>query len=224
MPRQFVIADIHGCCRTFRHLIFNRLKLTREDSLVLLGDYIDRGPDSKGVLDTIIELNKSGYTVIPILGNHEDMLLNAVDANGMDEWLDNGGRNTLDSYGVNHPSELPVDHLEFMRNLPEVYVTDFHVFVHAGLNFWLVDPLKETKRQFKLWSRLGHSVDQDKIGGRKLVVGHTICTLDEIRKSLKRNRIRLDNGCCLGTQFEGRGNLLALELESGELYIQENME
>ena len=60
MPRQFVIADIHGCCCLFRHLIFKQIELTRGDSLILLGDYIDRDPDSKGVLDAILELQQTG--------------------------------------------------------------------------------------------------------------------------------------------------------------------
>jgi len=224
MSRQFVIADIHGCCRTFRQLLFKQIELTRDDSLILLGDYIDRGPDSKGVIDTIIELQQTGYAIHPILGNHEHLFLKAIYLTGMQDWLDFGGRATLKSYGVEHPEEITFEHIEFLRKRPDHYITDSHVFVHAGLNFSLDDPLKDSSQDFKLWDRHCREAYPDKIGGRKLVIGHTIRHLDEIKKSLKRNCICLDNGCFMDSQYEGRGNLVALELESGELFIQENIE
>jgi len=224
VPRQFVIADIHGCCRTFRHLVFDRIKLTREDSLVLLGDYIDRGPDSKGVLDTIIELQLTGYEVHPILGNHEQLLLQSTDPHKLAIWLDNGGIETLASYDVKHPFDLPDDHVEFMQNLPECHVSDTHVFVHAGLNFCLVDPLIMTSQDFKLWNRQKQKVTPATIGNRKLVTGHTVHYLDAIDKSLKSVHIRLDNGCYMGDQYSGKGNLVAFELTTGELTVQENIE
>lgn len=225
MKRRFVIADIHGCCRTFRHLLFKRIKLTKNDTLVLLGDYIDRGPDSKGVLGTIIELQQTGYGIYPILGNHEDLFLQTVFNNaGTTDWLDFGGRATLKSYGVDNAEEISWEHIQFMQKLPNNYVTDTHVFVHAGLNFCLEDPLKETSKNSMLWDRQCRTGYPGKIGGRKLVTGHTVCSLDEIKHSLKKNLTRLDNGCYMGSQYMGRGNLVALELESGELFIQENIE
>lgn len=224
MSKQYVIADIHGCCRTFRQLIFNCVNLSKEDSLILLGDYIDRGPDSKGVIDTVIELQQAGYKIHPILGNHEHLLLKGLSSCGIDDWLNDGGMATLKSYSVETAEEISCEHIEFLQRLPDRYVTETHVFVHAGLNFCLDDPLKDTSQYFMLWSRLCRKGYPDKIGGRKLVTGHTVCHLDEIKRSLKKNLIQLDNGCYMGSQFVGRGNLVALELESGALVIQENID
>ncbi|MEI6206714.1 MAG: metallophosphoesterase [Desulfuromonadales bacterium] len=224
MPRQFAIADIHGCCRTFRELIFKRITLTRDDVLYLLGDYIDRGPDSKGVLDTIIELQNTGYKIHPILGNHEYMLLTALYLWGMSDWLEYGGRETLQSYAIEHAEEMPTGHIEFLQKLPDHHVADTHVLVHAGLNFSLDDPLKDTSQEFKLWDRHCREAFPNKIGDRKLVVGHTIRHLDEIKRSLKKDCVSLDNGCFIGNDSEGKGNLVAFELESGKLFIQKNIE
>lgn len=77
-PRTFAIADIHGCYSTFCALL-DQIMLTREDELYLLGDYIDRGPDSKKVVDLIIQLQADGFAVKPIMGNHEQMLLDSIE-------------------------------------------------------------------------------------------------------------------------------------------------
>lgn len=66
--REFAIADIHGCCRTFRHLL-EQIGFGKQDTLYLLGDYIDRGPDSRGVIETILELVREGYDIRPHMGN-----------------------------------------------------------------------------------------------------------------------------------------------------------
>ena len=70
IPRIIAIADVHGCNRTFGQLLIEKVRLNKIDTLYLLGDFIDRGPDSKGVLDTILELLCDDYDVRPILGNH----------------------------------------------------------------------------------------------------------------------------------------------------------
>jgi len=77
--KKYVISDIHGCAKTFKALV-DRISFSREDELYLLGDYIDRGPDSKGVIDHIWDLLETGYTVHCLTGNHEQMFLHAIDA------------------------------------------------------------------------------------------------------------------------------------------------
>ncbi len=225
MKRTFAIGDIHGCVCTFRQLLFGVIRLVKSDTVYLLGDYIDRGPDSKGVIEAIIELQQQGYNLKPILGNHEDLLITALDSGDPDcyvNWLVNGGRATLKSYGVDHGEDLPQEHLDFMRELPALRMTRGHVLVHAGLNFRLDDPLTGTSRSDMLWERRV-TVESAKIGGRKLVTGHSILDLDEIRESLTRDHIRLDNGCWYSRNYPGCGNLLALELNSGELFVQHHM-
>lgn len=224
--RVFVIADIHGCSRTFRALLFSRIRLEPDDTLYLLGDYIDRGPDSKGVLDTTLELLRNGYDVRPILGNHEEMLLQVIATGEKQDlwyWLDNGGGATLKSYGATSPLHIPETHRTFIEALPLYRTTDTHIFVHAGLNFSLSNPLSDEGRDFMLWERSTAAVPE-KIGGRKLVTGHTIMDIDNIIGSLEKDLIQLDNGCFMGERFDGKGALIALELNSGALYVQKNIE
>ena len=156
MKRSFAIGDIHGCVCTFRHLIYCVLKVRRGDTVYLLGDYIDRGPDSKGVIDEILALQAAGHDIKPIRGNHEDLLLQAVDSaeeESYRNWILNGGKATLRSYHVSRPEEIPAAHLEFMRNLPHCRVTRGHALVHAGLDFSRNNPLTETSQEFMLWER-----------------------------------------------------------------------
>jgi serine/threonine protein phosphatase 1 len=117
MKRTFVIPDIHGCSLTLWQLLFHKLGLQKSDTLYLLGDYIDRGPDSKGVIDSILELQRDGYDVQAIKGNHEQMLIDFVES-GSDEmleyWLENGGTETLQSYGTEDENPvIPREHIDF---------------------------------------------------------------------------------------------------------------
>ena len=225
--RTIAIADIHGCCRTFRRLLFDVVRLTKSDTLYLLGDMIDRGPDSKGVIVTILELQADGYDVRPIRGNHEQMLLLSIYTptnENMAKWLDSGGYMTLKSYGVSHPEELE-NHVYFVRDLPIFSVSDTHIFVHAGLNFSLDDPFSHEGEEEMFWKR-GGDVDKAKLGGKVLVSGHTPLPLKIINRTLATSHIRLDNGCVFGDALPDLvlGNLVALELESGVLHIQENID
>ena len=224
--RSIAIADIHGCCRTFRQLIFEVVRLKKYDSLYLLGDLIDRGPDSKGVIETILELQASGYDVRPIRGNHEQMILTSIYTpyNGsLSEWLDNGGCTTLKSYGVSHPEELNEEgHIYFLHDLPFYRITDTHIFDHAGLDYNLDDPLSH-QGECAMLTKRGGDVKDAKLGGRILVSGHTPLPLSAISRSLHTSHIRLDNGCVYGDALPEMGNLVALELESGVLHVQENI-
>ncbi|MEI6206085.1 MAG: metallophosphoesterase family protein [Desulfuromonadales bacterium] len=226
--RTFVITDIHGCCRTFRQLLFLKLELQKSDTLYLLGDYIDRGPDSKGVIDTILNLQRDGYDVRTVKGNHEQMLIEFVESGSdetLDRWLDNGGAETLQSYGAKDEEfVIPSEHLDFIKALPAYIATEAHIFVHAGLNFTLDAPVVDTSQEFMLWSRKNVEVDSEKIGGRKVIAGHTPRFIVEIAVSLETNFIQLDNGCYMKDCFRGRGNLVALELSSNRLYIQKNID
>ncbi len=96
MNRLFAIGDIHGCFKPFYELVVNVIDLKKEDRLILLGDYIDRGFQSKEVIDFIIDLKASGFDVTPLMGNHEAMLLEAYADNGLlYHWYMNSGETTL---------------------------------------------------------------------------------------------------------------------------------
>ena len=149
--RSYVIGDIHGCLDELGYLI-EGLPLETCDRLIFLGDYIDRGPDSNGVISFLLELENAGYELIFLKGNHEDMFLSYLGLGGQhgDMFLYNGGRATLASYGYSSPiplpdealSVIPSGHLKFYARLATFYVMEPFLCVHAGIH-----PLKSLKDQ-----------------------------------------------------------------------------
>lgn len=220
-PRIFVIGDIHGCAATLRRLIEEALRPLPADRIFLLGDLIDRGPDSKGVLDYIFELRERGLPVTSIRGNHEEMyLLAGADAYSLELWKLNGGLATLTSFNVDHPHDIPRRYRDELNALPLYIPLDDFVLVHAGLNFDTPYPFDDTDAM--LWTR-SHYVDRQRISGRRLISGHTPVTLHQLEASLESSKIMLDNGCVFINR-PGMGNLAALELQSMTLYLQPNVD
>lgn len=131
--RTIAVGDIHGCLVAFDAVI-KALKLQPTDTLVILGDFIDRGPDSRGVLDRLIELNKQ-CRLVPLLENHEEMLLAAREGKSdLRYWKKFGGQETLDSYGrLTDGSGIPWAHVRFIQECRLFFETDTHLFVHAGV-------------------------------------------------------------------------------------------
>jgi serine/threonine protein phosphatase 1 len=220
-PRRFVIPDIHGCAATFRTLVEDVIRLTPEDHLYLLGDYIDRGPRSKELLDTILGLARDGYDVNALRGNHEEMLINSDNSLGdFRLWTLNGGDTTLYSFGVDYAGEIPNRYLQFLEKLPLFFILDDFILVHACLNFDNQDPF--TDRESMLWAR--HcEVDISRTGNKRLVSGHTPVTRETLEKGLTSSRIMLDNGCVY-KGHPGLGALAALDLDSMIVLFQENVD
>lgn len=219
--RRFAVGDVHGCSRTLRALVEDVLRLKPDDTLFLLGDYIDRGPDSKGVLDYLMDLRHADYDVKPLLGNHEEMALQAVtDPVACELWYGNLGDLTVRQLGARTPRQIPQRYLTFMSELPRLLVTGNYVLVHAGLDFSKPFPLRDTAPSFLVWHR-DHQVQLEKLEGRTLLCGHTMTPLNEIRASLDKQVICLDNGCWSRGEM-GFGNLVALNLETRELLVQAN--
>jgi serine/threonine protein phosphatase 1 len=220
-PRTFAIGDIHGCAATLRRLVIEKLRPLPDDRILLLGDLIDRGPDSKGVLDFIFELRESGLSVDSIRGNHEEMYLQSCDDHYyLDLWHANGGLATLASFQADGPGDIPHRYRDFLKDLPLYILLDNFVIVHAGLNFDVPNPLADTEAM--LWTR-SPFVDRQRIGGRRLICGHTPVTLTRLEASLNDSKIMLDNGCIFSDR-PGMGNLAALELESMTLFLQPNID
>jgi len=219
--RTFVIGDIHGCAATLRQLVDVVIHISQNDRLYLLGDLIDRGPDSKGVLDFVFELRKRGVEVNSVRGNHEEMYLKGCgDAYFMMLWSSNGGQTTLSSFQADGPGDIPGRYRDLMRSFPLYILLDDFVLVHAGLNFGLPDPFEDTSAM--LWTRSTY-VDRQKIDGRRLICGHTPASRAQLEASLNNNKITLDNGCVFGGRPD-MGCLAALELESMTVYYQENID
>jgi serine/threonine protein phosphatase 1 len=159
--RSYVIGDIHGCLDELRYLI-EGLPLNSGDRLIFLGDYVDRGPNSKGVLTYILELQKrEDLEIICLKGNHEDMFLDYLGLPGQhgDMFLYNGGYATLISYGVHSKqsaldeiiAEISPDHIDFLKNLRTYYVMKPFICVHAGVHPG--KPLEKQTDSDLLWIR-----------------------------------------------------------------------
>ncbi|MBK5276238.1 MAG: serine/threonine protein phosphatase [Desulfuromonadales bacterium] len=219
--RTFVIGDIHGCAATLRRLVEKQLRPTQADRICLLGDLIDRGPDSRGVLDFIFEMQDTGLEVASVRGNHEEMLLQAEFGQSyLDMWYNNGGLATLASFQADGPGDIPHLYRAFLDSLPFHIPLDRFIIVHAGLNFDRPNPFEDTSAM--LWTR-SPFVDRQRINGRQLVCGHTTVSRSQVEASLTSDKIMLDNGCVFVDQ-PGRGCLAALELESMALFFQENVD
>jgi hypothetical protein len=137
--RIIAIGDVHGCAKALATLL-NAVQPTQQDTLVFLGDYNDCGPDSRGVVEQVIALGKR-CTVVPLLGNHEEMVLAALEGRSeLDFWMKFGGREALASYGYRggrgiRPGALrgilPAEHLAFFKGCRDYFETVRHIFVHA---------------------------------------------------------------------------------------------
>jgi serine/threonine protein phosphatase 1 len=227
--RKIAISDIHGCNDTFQRLL-EKLALTADDNLYLLGDYIDRGPDSKGVIDTIFLLRQQGLSVQCLKGNHEQMMLDAMDGveeDTMDLWLVNGGIATLESFSVNGKLTIEDKYLQFMDSLELYDEVDEFILVHAGLNFNMLLPFADEEAM--LWIRdWYHNVDRNWLGDRIIVHGHTPMPKEEIQTQFKNLEkmpiLDIDGGCVHKGKRRGVGYLVAFDMTNRELYFQDNIE
>lgn len=226
---RYAISDIHGCADTFKALI-EKINFQKEDTLFLLGDYIDRGPKSKQVVETIIQLQKQGFDIQCLLGNHEWLLLNAAyDKAYAETWLiRNGGASTLESYGIieaDYLQHVPEVHLQFYRHLLYIIELDDYILVHAGLNFKDADPLSDYHSM--IWIRDWHKLaDRNLLDGKKIIHGHTPRSVEGIVKDLTQPDVfiyNIDCGCVYKHKSFG-GKLVALNMDTLELTVQENIE
>jgi serine/threonine protein phosphatase 1 len=197
MSLIYAVGDIHGSLDKLRQLMVHceADAAGRPMRFVFLGDYIDRGPQSSGVIDFLLALqSRLGDAVVALQGNHEAMALGAIDGTGAAGlWFAQGGLATLSSYGVAAPRELPRAHVDWMRALPLSHDDGRRFFVHAG-----VDPqtaLTAQSASTMLWIRepfLSHVGDY----GRLVVHGHT--PLPSGLPDLRSNRLNLDTAAVFG--------------------------
>ena len=215
--RLLAIGDIHGCMDPFRELIEKKISIRKGDRIVLLGDYIDRGNQSREVIDYIIDLRENGFDIIPLMGNHESMLLDSLESDeSLYNWSGNGAYSTLVSFGVESVKELNSTYMQFFRSLLYYYIQDQFIFVHAGFNDKKSDPFED--KYHMLWSReekYSNPVFHDKI----IIHGHTPIPVSSCREGLLyRNRvINIDTGCVYD-DLGGYGHLSAIELFTRKLF------
>lgn len=213
--KYIAIGDIHGCYRSAVALM-EKLEPYRDRQFVFIGDYIDRGPDSKQVVDLMLNLQKKLDCVF-LRGNHEQMLLDAVRENDMSLWLMNGGRTTINSYTKeNEKLELPEAHSEFYENTRLYYETSEYFFVHAGISpaKTIAESLNDDMlEQEFLWER-SHLDALETPWEKTVVFGHT----PQPRPLQKKHMIGIDTGCVYNRM--GYGKLTAVKLPEVE-FIQQ---
>jgi len=205
--RTIAIGDIHGHAAAFS-AILDAIQLRAEDTLVLLGDYVDRGPDSKDVLEQVIRLRQQ-FQVVALRGNHEEMMLGARDGgDNLRFWTKCGGSMALQSYGrANDVSLIPREHFDFVGGLPLVYETDNHFFIHANYApNWRLD---EHDKKTALWLPLTESPGRH-FSRKTAILGHTPQMHGKI---LDGGHVKcIDTGCGYG------GLLTALDVASGRIW------
>jgi len=204
--RTIAIGDIHGCWDALTTLL-DAVEPAAADRLILLGDYVDRGPDSCSVMNRLLELEKA-CELVPLLGNHELMMMRGlVDPHERQFWLYYGGQETLASYG-HDLYNIPPDHLEFLGRCRASFETDTHLFVHA--NYVPDLPLDRQPEDMLFWTHLHTSPPQPHRSGKTAVVGHT--------PQFSGNVLDLGYLKCIDTFCFGTGWLTALDVDSGQIW------
>jgi serine/threonine protein phosphatase 1 len=203
--RTFAIGDIHGCDVAFESLL-DKLALTPEDTLVSLGDVIDRGPNSARVLDVLVELSAHCRLVF-VMGNHEQMMLEALESGVQGSmWMMHGGESTMASYG-GLVENIPQAHVDLMANSLNYWETDKDIYVHANLEPGI--PFETQDERILRWTHLtGRETAHP--SGRRVLCGHTPQPngLPSIR----------DGWVCIDTYAYGGMYLTAVDVETNEMF------
>ena len=204
--RVLAIGDIHGCSAALTRLL-ETVEIGPEDTVITLGDYVDRGPDSKGVLDILLALGQK-VPLVALRGNHELMMLEArrsLRAQAEWEQAGIGGNTTVASYGS--LEEVPAEHWEFMEQTSLRYwEMETHFFVHAGVYPEL--PLSEQPDYALFWKKFDYPPPH--ASGKIMVCGHT--------SQKNGSPINIGHAICLDTWACGTGWLSCLDINSGIIY------
>ncbi len=212
--RLFAIGDIHGCPEELASIL-KAIEPRQGDTVVFIGDYVDRGPSSRDVLDQVMHLERGHAECVFLKGNHEDMMLSFLGLPGHygESFLFNGGVATLESYGVgeadlgNAIERIPPHHLDFLTNhLAMSYLRPPYLFVHAGI--MPTRQLEEQQTEDMLWIRQEFIFNPHRIDAT-VVFGHTPMRGVMIDLPYK---LGIDTGLVYG------GKLTCVEFNEGVLY------
>jgi serine/threonine protein phosphatase 1 len=198
MSKIFAIGDIHGCYDALLSLMAKIEVDFERDTLVFIGDYIDRGMQSYQVVDYLIDLKQRHPNIVYLKGNHEEMLERYLAGEDRLTYLANGGQQTLESYlrqrAHNEAPLFPPEHLDFYHSLQLYYETDDYIFVHAGLR--AKKPLSQQGPEDMLWIR--EKFIRSKYDfGKRIVFGHTPFP----DPMLESNKIGIDTGAVYGNKL-----------------------
>jgi serine/threonine protein phosphatase 1 len=207
-PRILAIGDIHGCSAALAALV-EGLNPRAGDTLVMLGDAIDRGPDSRGVIELLLAL-RDRTQLVCILGNHEQMLLDALEGKmSVQEWLMHGGAQALDSYGKGFGIDaVPQEHVDFIRTWGDVHESDGHFFAHG--NYIASRPLDRQPWIDLRWQSLKWHTPGPHCSGKTAILGHTSNKQGQI--------VNLGHLVCIDTYACGGYWLTALDVTTGRAW------
>ena len=206
---RYAIGDIHGCLNALKTVL--AVSAVREgDTIVFLGDYIDRGLDSKGVIEWIIALRQS-YKLITLRGNHEIMMMESRrNKRSMLAWLGFGGEQTLDSYGIGDDPEwvrrVPPSHWDFLEQTQAYYEDETDIFVHAGLYPW--SAVSQQRDDDIYWKKYYDPVEH--CSAKRVICGHTARKDGHVADF--RHTVCIDT-FCYGGQF-----LTCLNVDNGQYW------
>jgi len=216
--RLFALGDIHGCFDIFRILLEQKIQITVSDKIILLGDYIDRGTQSKEVINYIIDLQAKGFDIIPLLGNHEAMLLDAYNNEGLNsKWIQNGGSTTLSSFDINSLQDIESKYIDFFKRLSYYFAFEEYLFVHAGFNDSEINPFADKYSMIWLCKQ---TYENPLLMNKIIIHGHRPISVDVCKEIVYSNKnvINLDTGCVY-SNMTGYGTLTAIELNTRSLYF-----
>jgi serine/threonine protein phosphatase 1 len=204
--RTIAIGDIHGC-DTALSVLLRALAPTADDTIVALGDVVDRGPDTRACIDRLLTLREQ-CRLIHLMGNHEEMALDAMSGGVWSQaWPRYGGDEMLASYGGS-PADIPADHLEFIKSGRDFFETESTIFTHATVRPDL--PLDQQNVHYLRWNRLTGR-EPPHVSGRRIICGHTA--------QPDGRPVVFDGWVCLDTcAYCPRGALSALVIEEDLLY------
>ena len=203
--KLIAIGDIHGCLDELVELYDKIIEeIGNEDAkIIFLGDYVDRGPNVKGVLDFCMSLrNTDNIQHVFLMGNHEDILLTTVYADIAEA--------TYRSFGVNNGDGIPFEYRVWMQKLGLIHTHGRYVFVHAGIDPSIAD-IYDQRGLNLLWTRDFDGYKGDYEGGWFVVRGHTPVFDGPI---VTKNQINLDTGCVFG------GKLSAVIIDENQGFVK----
>lgn len=192
--RIFAIGDIHGCLDKLQGLMKILPIDPGQDTLVFVGDYIDRGPASREVIDYVLDLKVKISNIVFLMGNHEKMFLDYLNHINPYLFILNGGQKTIEAYSKKGRFLLPPDHHDFLGSLRLIYETEEYIFVHAGLLPGV--PLTDQKPEDILWIREAFFCSMYDFG-KKIIFGHTPFT----EPLVIENKIGIDTGAVYGNKL-----------------------
>lgn len=206
--RTFAIGDIHGCDVALGRLL-ERIEPAAEDRVILLGDLCDRGPNTRRVIEMLIDLS-SRCQLLTILGNHDEMMLavfGRLPNGNLNFWWNVGGSTTIESYGGD-PGSVPDAHLDFLESAVPYVESDREIFVHASVDESL--PLSEQSFQTLRWDKISGS-EPPHLSGRRVICGHT--------SQRSGWPLQWDGWLCLDTRvYDTGGWLTALDVDANVIH------